>query len=569
MSLPAKKAGLGNFITTYRYALISVGIFSAVVNLLMLTGPVFMLQVYDRVLASQSVPTLLMLVLLVALLLAFYAILEVIRTRILCRVAADADAHISKRVFEQVAYHSSHGSSDRISGSPSRDLDTLRQFMSGPAPLAFFDMPWLPVFLAIVFMMHVWLGLTALAGAFVLCVLAVANEMSMRAPRKNAATCLAEKQRFFSFLQRNGDVARAMGMVRPMADNWQVNHRAAVLLQSQLSDTSGAFSASIKGIRLFLQSLILGVGAYLAIHQQVSPGAMIAASIIAARALAPLEAAVANWRQYGDAFQAFKRLQTLLADGADQTFDMALPSPKSDLSLEGVQFCPAARKQPVLQGIDFSLQPGNGLAVLGPSAAGKSTLARLLVGLIPEHDGDIRLDGATLDQWHPDRLGQFLGYVPQKVILFPGTIAQNISRFTEEIDPAKTIAAAKAAGVHELILGLPDGYETRCDEQSFSLSVGQQQRIALARALYGDPFLIVLDEPNSSLDADGENALISAIRSARKRGAIVVVMAHRPSILAAVDRVLMLYQGRQHAFGDKEKVLPNLLRPANEGRDVA
>ena len=569
MSLPAKKAGLGNFITTYRYALLSVGVFSAVVNLLLLTGPVFMLQVYDRVLASQSVPTLLMLVLLVAMLLAFYAILETIRTRILCRVAVDADALNSGRVFEQAAHQSSCVVNERISGSPSRDLDTLRQFLSGPAPLAFFDMPWLPVFLGIVFLMHVWLGLTALAGALVLCVLAIANEMFMRASRQDAARCLAEKQKFFSFLQRNGDVARAMGMVQPMAKNWQKSHQAAVGHQAQLSDTSGAFSAAIKGIRLFLQSLILGVGAYLAIHQQVSPGAMIAASIIAARALAPLEAAVANWRQYGDAFQAFKRLQTLLAESSDQIFDMALPRPKSDLTLERVRFHPAARKQPVLQGVDFSLQPGSGLAVLGPSAAGKSTLARLLVGLVPGHDGDIRLDGATLEQWHPDQLGTFLGYVPQKVVLFPGTIAQNISRFTEELDPATTIAAAKAAGVHDLILGLPDGYETRCDEQGFLLSVGQQQRIALARALFGDPFLIVLDEPNSSLDADGENALVSAIRSARERGAIVVVMAHRPSILAAVDKVLMLHQGRQHAFGDKEKVLPNLLRPANEGRDVA
>ena len=569
MSLPAEKAGLGNFITTYRYALLSVGVFSAVVNLLLLTGPIFMLQVYDRVLASQSVPTLLMLVLLVAMLLAFYAILETIRTRILCRVAVDADAQISGRVFEQAAHQSSHLTDGRMSGSPSRDLDTLRQFLSGPAPLAFFDLPWLPVFLGIVFLMHVWLGLTALAGAVVLCVLAIANEMFMRASRQDAAKCLAEKQRFFSFFQRNGDVARAMGMVRPMGDNWQITHRAAVANQSQLSDTSGAFSAAIKGIRLFLQSLILGVGAYLAIHQQVSPGAMIAASIIAARALAPLEAAVANWRQYGDAHQAFRRLQMLLEETPEPAFDMTLPKPKSDLTLEGVRFCPRGRKQPVLQGVDFTLQPGNGLAVLGPSAAGKSTLARLLVGLVPEHDGDIRLDGATLEQWHPDQLGVFLGYVPQKVVLFPGTIAQNISRFTEEIDPAKTIAAAKAAGVHELILGLPDGYETRCDEQSFSLSVGQQQRIALARALFGDPFLIVLDEPNSSLDADGENALVSAIRSARERGAIVVVMAHRPSILAAADKVLMLHQGRQHAFGDKEKVLPNLLRPANEGRDVA
>ena len=569
MSLPADKAGLGNFIATYRYALLSVGVFSAVVNLLLLTGPIFMLQVYDRVLASQSVPTLLMLLLLVAFLLAFYAILEAIRTRILCRVAVDADAQISRRVFEQAAYQSSQGGSARISGSPSRDLDTLRQFLSGPAPLAFFDMPWLPVFLGIVFLMHVWLGLTALAGALVLCALAIANEMSMRAPRKDAAQCLAEKQRFFSFLQRNGDVARAMGMVRPMAENWQVNHHAAVILQSRLSDTSGGYSASIKGIRLFLQSLILGVGAYLAIHQQVSPGAMIAASIIAARALAPLEAAVANWRQYGDSAQAFRRLQTLLEEGDKQGYDMELPKPKSDLTVEAVRYRPAGQKHNVLQGVDFCLQPGSGLAVLGPSAAGKSTLARLLVGLVPDHEGDIRLDGATLDQWHPDRLGEFLGYVPQKVILFPGTIAQNISRFTEEIDPTKTIDAAKAAGVHELILGLPDGYETRCDEHSFSLSVGQQQRIALARALYGDPFLIVLDEPNSSLDADGENALIGAIRSVRQRGAIVVVMAHRPSILAAVDKVLMLHQGRQHAFGDKEKILPNLLRPANEGRDVA
>ncbi len=568
MNNPAENAGLGSVISSYRFTLISVGVFSAVVNLLLLTGPIFMLQVYDRVLASQSVPTLLMLILLVGCLLIFYALLECIRLRILARVGAEADALLCTEVFRRTI-GSDPTEPNRKQTSPVRDLETVRQFLSGPAPLAAFDLPWLPLFLGVVYLLHFWLGVTATIGAIVLFALAVLNEFMMRGMRQSIASGSIEKQTLLAAAQRHRESLRALGMVGTVAERWRDTHSETVALQTGLSDVSGGFSSLIKGVRLFLQSLILGVGAYLAIHQQVSPGAMIAASIIAARALAPLELAVSHWRQYGEVAEAFPRLRRLFDGGAQVVNTLSLPAPKRDLSVDDVSYTPPNAKHPVLHGIHFHIEAGTGLAVLGPSASGKSTLARLLAGLLPDHAGDVRLDGATFDQWNPDQLGRHIGYLSQHVALLPGTIAENISRFRTDADTRKIIDAAALAGVHELILNLPNGYETRCDETSFELSAGQRQRIALARALYDDPFLIVLDEANSNLDAEGESALVSAIRNARNRGAIVIAMAHRPSILAAVDRVLLLGDGRQHAFGEKENVLATYLRPASEGRNVA
>lgn len=569
MNNPAESAGLGSIVSSFRFALISVGVFSAIANMLLLTGPIFMLQVYDRVLASQSVPTLLMLVLLVAFLLTFYAILECVRLRILSRIGAEADGEINATVFEKSVRPLENRALDRTSVLPTKDLDTVRQFLSGPAPLAFFDLPWLPLFLGVVFLLHFWLGVTATLGAVILFLLALTNELSMRGPRARIVEQLVEKQQLMTAAQRYGETLRALGMVEAFGARWGRSHNEVVGLQNRLSDVSGGFSSTIKGVRLFLQSLILGVGAYLAIHQQVSPGAMIAASIIAARALAPLELAVSNWRQYGEAFQAYHRLNAISPAPPSAQGALTLPAPRMDLLVDDVAYTPNTMRYPVIQGLNFELAAGSGVAVLGPSASGKSTLARLLVGGLPDHAGEVRLDGATFDQWQSDELGRHIGYVPQNVALLPGSIAENISRFSASTSAQNIINAAKAAGVHELILNLPNGYDTRCDENRFELSTGQRQRIALARALYGDPFLLVLDESNSNLDADGEHALVRAIQKARERGAIVVAMAHRPSIVAAVDHVLLLSAGRQQAFGEKEKILSTILRPANDGREVA
>ncbi len=568
MNNPAYNAGLGNTFSSYRFAFISVGVFSAVVNLLLLTGPIFMLQVYDRVLASQSVPTLTALILLVAFLFAFYAVLETIRLRILARVGAAADGAVCDHVFEQSLIAKSNSGAARSTSAP-RDLDTIRQFLSGPAPIAFFDLPWLPLFLGVVFLLHFWLGVTATVGAIILFVLATLNELMMRRSRRSTAGLLAQKQRLFGSVYRHSETVRALGMIGAMTARWRTIHDETVCLQNRLSDVSGGFSSAIKGIRLLLQSIILGVGAYLAIHQQVSAGAMIAASIIAARALAPLELAVGNWRQYGEALQAYRHLSDVLTAPSTGQESFELPPPRAELLVEDVSFTPAGRKQPVLSGLSFEMTPGMGLAVLGPSASGKSTLARLLAGIIDDYDGDVRLDGATFGQWHHDAIGRHIGYMSQNAALFPGTIAENISRFAAEADTRAIITASKAAHVHDLILSLPNGYETQCDEACFDLSAGQRQRIALARALYGDPFLIILDEANSNLDAAGETALVKSILAARERGAIVIAMAHRPSILAAVSHVMLLQGGKPQAFGEKDDVLPAILKPAGEGRHVA
>jgi ATP-binding cassette, subfamily C, type I secretion system permease/ATPase len=537
-----------------------VGLFSCLINLLMLTGPLFMLQVYDRVLSSRSVPTLVVLAVLVAALYLFQGLLIAIRGRVLLRIGASLDATLSGRVYDAVIRMPlSLGKSEGL--QPIRDLDQLRTFVSSPGPAALFDLPWVPFYVAVCYLFHPWIGIAAATGAAILFVLTLITEAVTREPARKSASLASSRLALAEASRRNAEVLRALGMGHRLARRWNDTNRDYRRSQGRAADIAGALSSASRAFRMLLQSFALGLGAYLVIEGQLTAGVIIASSILISRAVAPIELAIANWRGFVAARQSWYRLGELLARLPAAEEPLALPAPQASLAVENVSAAPPGERRVVLQDVGFTLEAGAGLGVIGPSAAGKSSLARLLVDVWPPARGKVRLDGAALEQWSPERLGAHIGYLPQDVELFDGTIAENIARFEPEAAADDIIDAAQTAGVHELILNLPNGYETRVGEGGASLSAGQRQRIALARALYGDPFLVVLDEPNSNLDADGEQALTRAILNVRERGGIVVVIAHRPSALAAVDQVLVLAQGRQQALGPKEEVLRSVLRP--------
>ena len=545
-----------------RGAFAAVGILTGLINMLMLTGSFFMLQVYDRVLPSRSVPTLLALGALAASLYAFQGFLDMFRVRILCRIGSFVDEKLSGRIYEAVATMplKVQGRADGL--QPVRDLDQIRGFLSGLGPAALFDLPWMPLYLGICFVFHYWIGLTALAGAIVLVSLTLWTEVLTRAPAKGAAEANARRMSFAEATRRNAEVLQAMGMRGRVGTTW-VNTNAKYLASSlRAADVAGGIGAASRVLRMLLQSIVLGVGAYLAIKQEATAGIIIASSILVSRALAPVELAIANWKGFVAARQSRRRLSDLLHLLNQEQRPMALPPPRQSLSVEALSIAPPGQQRQqsiVVHDASFTLQSGQGLGVIGPSAAGKSSLARGIVGVWAPARGKVRLDGAALEQWSSEGLGPHIGYLPQDVELFDGTVAENIARFTPDAEPASIIAAAQAAGVHDLVVRLPDGYETRVGENGTAISAGQRQRIALARALYGDPFLIVLDEPNSNLDAEGDEALTQAILGARKRGAIVVVIAHRPSALLGVDLILAIANGRVQTFGPKEEVLQKVL----------
>ena len=539
------------------------------INLLYLTGSFFMLEIYDRVLPSRSVPTLIGLAVIAFVLYAFQGVLDVFRGRVLVRIGASLDEALNARVFDLIVRLPLK---TRMSGDglqPARDLDQVRAFLSGLGPTALFDLPWMPLYLGICFIFHFWIGMTALVGALILVVVTLLTEMRTREPTKVAVETGAARNALAQASRRNAEVLQAMGMGGRAAALWGSANARHLAAQQRASDVAGGLGAVSKVLRMALQSAVLGVGAYLVIEQQATAGIIIASSILTSRALAPVELAIANWRGFVAARQSWKRLVELMAALPQREAPMPLPRPSSSLSVEGASAVPPGVQRFVVQDVTFALKTGNGLGVIGPSASGKSSLARLLVGVWTPIRGKVRLDGAALEQWDPEALGRHVGYLPQDVELFAGTVAENIARFDPEPDADAVLAAAKAANVHELILRLPDGYETQIGESGAALSAGQCQRIALARALYGDPFLIVLDEPNSNLDAEGEQALTQAILSARARGRIVVVIAHRPTALAAVDLVLMMADGRAQAFGPKDEVLSKVLRRAPGPADGA
>ncbi|OMQ42873.1 type I secretion system permease/ATPase [Ensifer sp. 1H6] len=548
---PLVAAALGS---THR-AFVGVAALSAVTNLLMLTGPLYMMQVYDRVLASRSVPTLVALSILAIGLYLFLGLLEVLRARILTQIGQRFEEQLGGPTFDAVLKLPLCMSKKEAISQPLRDLDRIRQFMSGQGPIALCDMPWLPVYLAILFLFHSYLGWLAVAGAVVLIVLTLASEFVLRAPMQRLAQLASSRAEFIEAGRRNAEALRAMGMTGVYSDKWHAANTGYVDEQRRTSDAISSFATTSKIFRLGLQSAVLALGAWLAIYQLASPGAMIASSILTSRALAPIEQAISQWRGFLNARQARRRLEDILGTFAEGRQPMPLPSPKRTLDVSGLTVLAPGTTAPLVCDISFALSAGKGLGIIGPSGSGKSTLARALVGVWSPARGAIRLDGAELDNWNPEALGASIGYLPQGVELFDGTIAENISRFADAADPAAIIEAATQAGVHALVLSMPDGYDTRIGAAGAILSAGQRQRIGLARALYGKPFLIVLDEPNASLDAEGEAGLTGAIIAARQAGSIVVVIAHRPSALAAVDQVLVMAKGGIVAFGPRDEVL--------------
>ena len=546
-----------------RSAFYGVATFSGVSNVLMLTGAIFMMEIYDRVLPSRSVPTLVALCIIAAALFIALGVLDTIRSRIMVRIGASLDDALSARVYETLVRLPlrAGGRSDAL--QPLRDLDNLRSFLSGMGPIALFDLPWIPVYLAICFLFHFWIGFTALIGALILIGLTVLTEIWSRRPTQEASHYAHSRNGLAEISVRNAEALTAMGMIGRIAARWSEANRRYMAGQRNASDVSGGLGAVAKVLRMMLQSAVLAVGAWLVINGQASAGVIIAGSILSARALAPVDLAIANWKGFIAARLSWRRLTKLLAAFPPQEEVMPLQPPVKSLSVEAVSAMPPGQQKAVLQDISFTLQAGAALGIIGPSASGKSSLARVLVGVWPALRGNVRLDGAALTQWNGEALGRHIGYLPQDVELLTGTVAQNIARFERDADPDAVIAAAKAAGVHDLIVNLRDGYETEVGEQGTALSAGQAQRIALARALYRDPFLVVLDEPNSNLDAEGDEALARAILGVRSRGGIVVVIAHRPSAIAGVDQVLMLREGRVHALGPKDDILSKVLqRPA-------
>ena len=526
----------------------------------MLTGAIFMLEIYDRVLPSHSVPTLVALIILATSLYTALGILDLIRGRILVRVGASLDETISDRVYDALVCLPLKAGNRGDGLQSLRNLDSLRSFLSGMGPIALFDLPWIPLYLVICFAFHPLIGLTALFGAIVLCALTILTEVYTRDSTRQVLALGASRNNLADTSRRNAEALVAMGMTRRLAQRWGQANRKYIASQQQTSDTASGFASTSKVLRMVLQSAVLAVGAYLVINQQATAGIIIAGSILSARALAPVDLAIANWKGFVAARQSWQTLNQLLALFPATSEPMSLESPCRNLTVETASVAPPGVQRLVASDINFVLKPGAGLGIIGPSGSGKSSLARMLVGVWQPTRGKICLDGATYDQWVPERLGEHIGYLPQDVELLSGTVAENISRFATDPKPEAIITAAKAAGVHDLIVSMPEGYGTSIGEQGASLSAGQAQRIALARALYGDPFLVVLDEPNSNLDAEGDEALTRAILGVRARNGIVIVVAHRPSAIAGLDLILAMAQGRQIEFGPKEETLAKVLK---------
>jgi PrtD family type I secretion system ABC transporter len=555
-----RRSELGDALRACRGAFIGVGIMSCMINLLYLTGSLFMLEVYDRVLPSRSVPTLVGLAILAGGLYMAQGALDLIRVRILGRIGTALDESLNSRVFDTIVRLPLTIGARNEGLQPLRDLDNIRSFLSGMGPGAFFDLPWLPFYLAICFAFHVMIGLTALVGAVILVTLTIVTEFMSRRPAREALGLAARRNDLAATSRRNAEVLVAMGMSGRLNRRWSEANQKYLAGNQHASDVTGGLGAIAKVLRMTLQSAVLAVGAYLVIHQEATAGIIIAGSILSARALAPVDLAIAHWKGFVAARQSWHRLNRLLESLPARSAQTLLQNPSSRLALEAVSIAPPGEQRMVVQDVTFTLEAGNGLGVIGPSGSGKSSLVRALVGVWQPFRGKVRLDGAALDQWSSDVLGRHVGYLPQDVELFAGSVAQNICRFDPEAGSEAIIAAAKEAGVHQMIIKMRDGYDTQIGEQGTALSAGQAQRVALARALYGDPFLIVLDEPNSNLDTEGDEALTRAVRSARERGAVVVVVAHRPIGIEAVDMLLVLREGRMHAFGPKDTVLGQVLQ---------
>jgi len=555
-----RRSELAEALRACRGAFVGVGLISCMINLLYLTGSMFMLQVYDRVLPSRSVPTLVGLVVIAAVLYIAQGVLDLLRGRILGRVGTSLDEALNARVFDSIVRLPLIAGNRSEGLQPMRDLDNVRSFLGSMGPGAFFDLPWLPFYLAICFAFHWLLGVTALAGAIILVTLTLITEYMSRTPAKEAMSLAARRNDLAASSRRNAEVLVAMGMAGRMNKRWNEANEEYLSGNQHASDVTGGLGAVAKVLRMMLQSAVLAVGAYLVIHQEATGGIIIAGSILSARALAPVDLAIAHWKGFVAARQSWQRLNRLLQQIPARPEQTLLQAPQKKLTVEAVTMVAPGDQRAIVQDVSFAVEAGSGVGVIGPSGSGKSSLIRALVGVWTPARGKVRLDGAALDQWSSDELGRHVGYLPQDVELFAGTVAQNICRFDPDAKSDGIIAAAKEAGVHEMIIKMREGYDTQVGEQGTALSAGQAQRVALARALYGNPFLIVLDEPNSNLDSEGDEALTRAVRGARERGAVVVVVAHRPIGIEGVDQLLVLKDGRMQTFGPKETVLAQVLQ---------
>jgi PrtD family type I secretion system ABC transporter len=549
------RGALGAAVRTCRWALITVGLLTSVINVLALSGSIFMLEVYNRVLPSQSLPTLGGLCVLVFLLLGCQGLLDLIRARLLVRIGTYLHERTREQVFRCLIALPVRMGPTGLTNQPIKDLDSLRSFLSSQGPAALFDLPWIPFYIGLLFLFHTYLGLIALAGGLVVVSLTLITEALSRHPLRAAGAGTHERDAFAEFSQRNGETILALGMNERMVRQWRMIDHQVSSYHRKASDISLGFSTASRTLRFMIQSAVLAVGAILVIQQQATGGIMVASAILAARALAPIDVAIAHWRGFVSARQSWRRLSIVLAAFPQGKELLALPAPKERFSIEHITVIPPGRQMPVLHDINFDLRAGDALGVAGPSASGKSSLARALVGSWAVAKGTVTLDGARFDQWSMDDLGAHIGYLAQHVELFPGTIADNICRFEPAPRADHILKAAQAADVHDLITSLPDGYQTCVGPGAAALSTGQQQRIALARALYREPFLVVLDEPNSCLDTAGEAALSQAILGIRKRGGIAVVVSHRQSVLVAVSHILVLGGGRIQKFGLRDDVL--------------
>jgi len=535
--------------------MIGIALFSGVINLLMLSGSLYMLQVYDRVIPSRNITTLFGLSLMVLLAYVMQGYLDALRARMLCRVATLFDVGLQDSIHHALVTLPLRGAKPMQMQQPLRDLDQVRAFMSSMGPTAFLDMPWIPIFLLAMFMFHPAIGMTAVLGTAAIVTMTLVTERMSRSAAKATMDSSAQRQVLADTTQRNAEVIRALGMVDRFGALWARVNERYLRENIRVTDVHANLGSGAKVLRYVLQSGMLGIGAYLVVADKASGGIMIASSIMMGRALAPVEVALGSWKQLVAARQSIARLREVCkATAKPAAPPVALPRPCRELSVQELSVAAPGTDKPIVQNISFKLKAGMGLALLGASASGKTSLSKALVGIWPAQHGVVRLDGAAIDQWRNEDLGRHVGYLPQDVVLFDGTVAENICRFDPGATSDAILKAAQIAGVHDIILRLPDGYSTRIGQLGMSLSAGQRQRVGLARAVFGDPFLIVLDEPNANLDAEGENALAQAIQTLRRTGSIVIVISHRPNALATLNMAIVLYEGKSIAFGTSQEV---------------
>lgn len=556
MALKASKRGF-----------IGAGFFSLFINLLMLTAPLYMLQVYDRVVTSRSLETLVFLTLMMVFLFGIMGTMEWVRSRILVRVSNQMDQHLSQRIYSAMF---DLGIKDPSQRSPQAlsDFTSLRQFMTGNGLFAFFDVPWLPIYIGLMFVFHPAFGWFTVFAAIILLGIAIINERTTKKKLAEANGENVKAQNLASSNLRNTEVLHALGMLPNIMGRWHTQHQAFLEKQTEASDMAGTFANISKILRMLFQSLILGLGAYYVVLNEMTPGMMIAGSILIGRALAPLDLLIGSWASFNNARASYARLDKLLKIIPADERKMPLPAPQGQVKVENLVVVPPGSKTPALKGVQFSVMPGEQVGIVGPSAAGKSTLARALLGIWPTSNGSVRIDDAEVQHYNSDQLGPHIGYLPQDIELFNGSVAENIARFGE-VNPEKVVTAAKKAGVHELILRLPEAYDTLIGADTGSLSGGQRQRIGLARALYDSPRLIILDEPNSNLDEQGEQALAQTMEILKKEAATVFVISHRTSILRHIDKLLVLTDGQVQAFGPRDEIMKQLAAQKAEQAKLA